>query len=131
MASVDLELVRHAIRVARKRGYAEVEIGNEGWQFHAVLEPGVKLPVAQLKEEPVVQPAAAAIRAPLVGYYKANDPPLKSGQDIKKGDLVGGILALGIPNDVEAEISGVIDEVLVRDGEAVEFGQALATLRGA
>jgi acetyl-CoA carboxylase biotin carboxyl carrier protein len=129
MAGVDWELVRHALRVARQRGYAEVELSSGGWEFQASLEPGVKLSAPAPQEKAASPEDMLALKAPFVGYYKASDPPLKAGQSVKKGDVVGGILALGIPNDVEADAEGEIEEVLIKDGEPVEFGQPIATLR--
>ena len=72
-----------------------------------------------------------AIKAPFVGYFRAANPPIKAGQELKKGQVIGSIEALGIPNDVESSAGGVVDEVLVKDGEAVEFGQPIALLRSA
>jgi acetyl-CoA carboxylase biotin carboxyl carrier protein len=66
-------------------------------------------------------------------YYSAPSPSAKPfitvGQQVKKGDTVGIIEAMKIMNQIEADQSGTVVEILVNDGEAVEFGQALIVLQ--
>ena len=47
------------------------------------------------------------------------------GQQVNKGDTIGIVEAMKIMNQIEAEHSGTVVEILVKDGEAVEFGQPL------
>ena len=78
-------------------------------------------------------PAAAVlkeIKSPMVGtYYKAPepgaDPYVKVGSRVTSGQTVCIIEAMKIMNEIEAEISGVVREVLVEDAQPVEFGQVL------
>ena len=70
------------------------------------------------------------ITSPLVGvFYAAASPdaePLaKTGDIVKKGDVVGIVEAMKLMNEIESEVDGEIAEVLVKNGEAVEFGQPL------
>ena len=62
-------------------------------------------------------------------YYSAPSPTAKPfatvGQHVKKGDTIGIVEAMKIMNQIEAEHSGTVLEILVKDGEAVEFGQPL------
>ena len=62
-------------------------------------------------------------------YYSAPSPTAKPfitvGQKIQQGDTVGIIEAMKIMNQIEADHSGTVIEILVKDGEAVEFGQPL------
>jgi biotin carboxyl carrier protein len=43
--------------------------------------------------------------------------------------LIGAIEALGMPTSIDAPRSGTVEELLVQDGDAVEYGQALLILR--
>jgi acetyl-CoA carboxylase biotin carboxyl carrier protein len=79
------------------------------------------------------RPAAAGlkeIKSPMVGtFYKAPepgaDPYVKVGSRVTSGQTVCIIEAMKIMNEIEAEISGVVREVLVDDAQPVEFGQVL------
>jgi len=66
-------------------------------------------------------------------YYSAPSPSAKPfvtvGQHVNKGDTVGIIEAMKIMNQIETDHSGTVVEILVKDGEAVEFGQALIVIQ--
>ncbi len=71
-----------------------------------------------------------SLTAPMVGtYYSAPSPAAKPfvtiGQHVKQGDTIGIVEAMKIMNQIEAEKSGTVLQILVKDGEAVEFGQPL------
>ncbi|WP_227430643.1 acetyl-CoA carboxylase biotin carboxyl carrier protein [Psychrobacter sp. I-STPA6b] len=66
--------------------------------------------------------------APMVGVFYAapspNDPPfVKVGQTVQAGDTLGIIEAMKIMNPLEATQSGIIEEILVQNGDVVQFGQ--------
>ena len=70
------------------------------------------------------------IKAPIVGtFYQSSAPDkppfVKVGDTIAKGDVVCIIEAMKFMNEVNSEESGKIAEVLVNDGDFVEFGQPL------
>jgi acetyl-CoA carboxylase biotin carboxyl carrier protein len=70
------------------------------------------------------------IRSPMVGtFYKAPEPGaepyIKVGNRVSPGQTVCIIEAMKIMNEIEAEIAGVVREILVEDGQPVEFGQVL------
>ena len=71
-----------------------------------------------------------SIKSPLVGtFYKSSkpgEPPfINIGDQIKKGDTICIIEAMKIFNEIEAEVSGKIIEILVEDGTPVEYDQPL------
>ncbi|MCH5267140.1 MAG: acetyl-CoA carboxylase biotin carboxyl carrier protein [Lachnospiraceae bacterium] len=71
-----------------------------------------------------------AVTAPIVGtFYQASAPDkppfVKVGDTISKGDVVCIIEAMKFMNEVTSEVSGTITEILVEDGQFVEFGQEL------
>ena len=71
-----------------------------------------------------------SIDSPMVGIIyltpKPSSPPfVKSGQKIKKGDTICLIEAMKTFNEIKSDKDGVIKSILVKNGEAVEFGQPL------
>jgi acetyl-CoA carboxylase biotin carboxyl carrier protein len=62
-----------------------------------------------------------------VGYFSPA-PELAVGVSVQAGDLLGLVDVLGIEQEVVAPDDGVIARVLAEDGQAVEYGQALAEI---
>jgi acetyl-CoA carboxylase biotin carboxyl carrier protein len=107
-------------------------------------DPARYLPPPAAPVAPVVSPAPALpsppsplateklveITSPIVGtFYSApapDEPPFVSvGDRIRNGQTVCIIEAMKIMNEIEAEVSGEIVEILVKNGDSVEFGQPL------
>ena len=70
------------------------------------------------------------ILSPMPGtFYAAPSPDadafIKKGAQVKKGDTLCIIEAMKIMNEIEAEHSGVISEILIKNGEPVEYNQPL------
>lgn len=68
--------------------------------------------------------------SPMVGtfYLKPSpnaEPYVKVGQRVKKGDILCIIEAMKLMNEIESEYDGVIEEILVKDSECVEYGKPL------
>lgn len=75
-------------------------------------------------------PAGHVVKAPMVGtFYRAPNPGaspfVEVGQSVKEGDPLCIIEAMKLLNEIEADKSGVIKEVLIDNGEPVEYGQPL------
>ncbi|WP_447753622.1 acetyl-CoA carboxylase biotin carboxyl carrier protein [Pseudomonas nicosulfuronedens] len=82
---------------------------------------------------PAAQNLAGAVRSPMVGtFYRAASPTsanfVEVGQSVKKGDILCIVEAMKMMNHIEAETSGVIGQVLVENGQPVEFDQPLFTI---
>jgi acetyl-CoA carboxylase biotin carboxyl carrier protein len=134
MPELDLETVRYALDVARKHGFAEVELNHGADAFSARLGAQAKSSSAgsaeaSQREAPPAEPEAVPIRATLVGYYQEGPVPLRIGINVAKGDVVAVIAALGLANDVDSTVDGEVVEVLVEPDQPVEYGQALAMVR--
>ncbi len=68
--------------------------------------------------------------SPMVGtfYLKPSpnaEPYVKVGQKVKKGDVLCIIEAMKLMNEIESEYDGIVEEILVKDSESVEYGQPL------
>ena len=71
-----------------------------------------------------------SIDSPMVGIIyltpKPSSPPfVKGGQKIKKGDTICLIEAMKTFNEIKSDKDGVVKSILIKNGEAVEFGQPL------
>ncbi|AXY56670.1 acetyl-CoA carboxylase, biotin carboxyl carrier protein [Acinetobacter chinensis] len=94
--------------------------------------PAMAAPVA---EAPVAKtPRGAVETSPMVGVFYAAPSPgeptfIKVGQTVSAGETLGIIEAMKIMNPIEATQSGVIEEILVKNGEVIQFGQALFRYR--
>jgi biotin carboxyl carrier protein len=133
MASLDPDILRHALKTAQDHGFAEVELAVEEATFKARLQPG-----GRPRPKVTANKGAAAsngeapplvIKSPIVGFYRLGPEPLAPGKLVKQGEVVAVVNALGIANDVESTVAGEIVEVLVEDGQPVEFGQVLAKVK--
>ncbi len=95
-------------------------------------------PAPAAASNPTAPPAAAPappsklleIKSPMVGtFYRAPEPGaepyVKVGSRVAAGQTVCIIEAMKIMNEIEAEVSGVVREVCVEDGQPVEFGTVL------
>ena len=150
---MDIRKVKKLMELLEESGMAEIEI-KEGEESVKISRYGaspqpLQHPVQSfVQQQPVstsasVVPASAApaenqtsgqsIDSPMVGtFYSAPSPTAKPfvtvGQKINQGDTVGIIEAMKIMNQIEADQSGTVIEILIKDGEAVEFGQPLIVI---
>ena len=75
------------------------------------------------------------IKSPMVGtfYLKPSptaEPYIEIGKEVKKGDVLCIIEAMKLMNEIESEYTGKVIEILVKDGEAVEYGTPLFRIEG-
>ncbi len=80
--------------------------------------------------EAVPEPTGHIVKSPMVGtFYRSaspgSEPFVKVGSQAVEGQPVCIIEAMKIMNEIEADASGTIREILCENGEAVEFGQPL------
>lgn len=144
---MDLRKLKKLIDLVEESGIAEIEVteGEEKVRItrttaaaapvYAAPAPAAAAPVAA----PAAAPAAAAPAArdlsnaqksPMVGtFYRAPGPNaaafVEVGQQVKAGDTLCIIEAMKLMNEIEAEKSGVVKEILVENGTPVEYGEPL------
>ncbi|HWH75495.1 MAG TPA: acetyl-CoA carboxylase biotin carboxyl carrier protein [Methylibium sp.] len=110
-------------------------------QIVPVAAPAVAAPAAVAAVAAAPAPAAAAapapagaaghaVKSPMVGtFYRSASPGAKAfvevGSEIKEGDPICIIEAMKIMNEIEADKSGVVKQILCENGQAVEYGQPL------
>ena len=75
-------------------------------------------------------PAGHIIKSPMVGtFYRSSAPGsptfVEIGSTVKEGDTLCIIEAMKLLNEIESDFSGVVKQILVENGQPVEFGQPL------
>ncbi|MBT9552873.1 MAG: acetyl-CoA carboxylase biotin carboxyl carrier protein [Hydrogenophaga sp.] len=75
-------------------------------------------------------PVGHTVKSPMVGtFYRASSPGAKPfveiGDSIKEGETICIVEAMKILNEIEADKSGTVTQILVENGQAVEYGQPL------
>ncbi|WP_028695570.1 acetyl-CoA carboxylase biotin carboxyl carrier protein [Pseudomonas cremoricolorata] len=151
---MDIRKVKKLIELLEESGIDELEIkeGEESvrisrhsktpaaQQFYAPAPAPAAAPVAAapVAAAPAAEAAAPAlkgtvIRSPMVGtFYRKPSPTSPNfaevGQSVKKGDTLCIVEAMKMMNHIEADIGGVIDAILVEDGQPVEYDQPLFTV---
>jgi len=86
------------------------------------------------KKKTIVENNGTSVTSPIVGTaYLASEPGAKKfveiGQKIKKGQTIMIIEAMKTMNHVPSTLDGTVSKVLVKDGEPVEFGQPLISVK--
>ena len=98
-------------------------------QSQPVVEKTEKKQESETKEE-----QGNIVKSPMVGtFYLRPDPNsapyVEVGKNVKKGDVLCIIEAMKLMNEIESEFDGIIAEILVKDGEMVEYGKPLFRIR--
>ena len=144
---MDLRKLKKLIDLVEESGIAEIEVTEGEEKVRITRTTAATAPVyaapAPAAAAPVAAPAAAAPAAapaardlsnaqksPMVGtFYRAPGPNaaafVEVGQQVKVGDTLCIIEAMKLMNEIEAEKSGVVKEILVENGTPVEYGEPL------
>ncbi len=156
---VDLKTLRQLIKMMVDNDLTELDIqtedgpiklkrGSQGTVAHAAPVAAAPPPAPAPAAAPAPVPAAPApapaaaepaadgptIDSPMVGsFYSAASPDAKpfvsAGDHVDADTVVCIIEAMKVFNEIKAETSGTIEKVLVENGDAVEFGQPLFTIK--
>jgi acetyl-CoA carboxylase biotin carboxyl carrier protein len=95
----------------------------------AAASPAAEAPAAPATPAPVAQ-QGHVVTSPMVGtFYRAPSPGAEAfvqvGDTVKEGQTICIIEAMKLLNEIESDKSGVVKEILVDNGQAVEYGQPL------
>lgn len=148
---MDFKELQELIRILEDSELSELEIEEEGRRIRlhkaapvtmAPMPPASPAsdsaaPGNPSAEESAVAdeiPGLATIDAPMVGTFYAapapgEDPFVQPGDRIEENQIVCIVEAMKLMNEVGAKSTGIIDKVLVENGQPVEFGQPLFAIR--
>ena len=116
----------------------ELEVEHQGVRFVVRRDlSDAAQPVARVvveRPQPVPRADSFVITSPVVGVFRRSsgspaEPVLDQGDAVSPGQVVGAVEAMGMLNRVQSERAGVVQEVLVREGQPVEYGQPLLVVR--
>jgi acetyl-CoA carboxylase biotin carboxyl carrier protein len=136
IGELEIKEGEESVRIARNSGTT---------QYFTAPAPAYAAPAAPaaapIAAAPVAAPSAPAapvtsghvVKSPMVGtFYRSPSPGSPSfievGKTVKAGDVICIIEAMKMMNQIEADKSGVIEAILVEDGNPVEFDQPLVTI---
>lgn len=128
---VELEVEKDGYKLRLKRGVAGFETKEEYIpQPHVVVQPAVQAASAQEASKTAPVEMYHVVKSPMVGTFYAapapdQEPYVKVGQAVKEDDVLCIIEAMKLMNEIKSEVSGKIVEVLVENGQPVEFDQPL------
>lgn len=153
---MDIRKIKKLIELLEESNVAELEI-REG-EESVRISRGSSAPAAVAPMQTFVQPAVAPVAAPaaapaaeasaapaasssnghdvtspMVGtFYRSPSPGaaafIEVGQSVKEGDIICIVEAMKMMNQIECDKSGVVEAILVDDGEPVEFDQPLVRI---
>lgn len=124
----EIELERDGLKIRLVRGQ---KIISTSPQQTAVEDSIIKSEAGDAEKfVPETKDVYEQIKAPMVGtFYRSAAPDAspfaEAGNIVKPGDVLCIIEAMKLMNEIKAEIKGKIKEVLVDNGEPVEYGQPL------
>jgi len=140
----ELEVQRGDNRVRIRRSVA----GHQGLVLAQPVTQAAAPPRAEAASAPASSPAAAKeppkepgadpnlllVRSPIVGtFYEASapgSPPfVRVGERVQPGKVLCIIESMKLMNEIEAEVSGIVESKLVMNGQPVEYGEALFAIR--
>jgi biotin carboxyl carrier protein len=115
----------------------ELEVEHQGVRFvvrRDLADARPPAPVPVERPAPLPREDSFVITAPVVGVFRRNpggkgEAILDEGDAVSAGQVVGAVEAMGMLNRIQSERPGVVQEMLVRDGQPVEYGQPLLVVR--
>jgi acetyl-CoA carboxylase biotin carboxyl carrier protein len=145
---MDIRKVKKLMELLEQSGMAEIEI-YEGEESIRISRYGNAPMAAPVAAAPIAAPVAAIdsavtdapatidghpISSPMVGTFYGSASPttdafVSIGQHVNQGDTICIVEAMKIMNQIEADQSGTVTEILCKDGDAIEFGQTLVVIK--
>ena len=139
---VDSDLVRKLAELLSETGLGEIEYEESGIRIRVTIPSYQNSPIVTTdKKKPNItidrvvdnSPPIGAVTAPMVGtIYTASapgEPPFVNvGDAVLKGQTILVIEAMKTFNEISAHCDGNLSEILVKDGQPVEYGEILALI---
>jgi acetyl-CoA carboxylase biotin carboxyl carrier protein len=145
-ATVDKDLIRDLAKLLEETGLGEIEIQQEGFKVRVARPAGPAAAASALAPATAAsapapeprKPADAAshpgvVKSPMVGTAYCAPAPgappfVEPGGEVKEGQIILIIEAMKTMNQIPAPRSGRVSEILVSDGQPVEYGEPLLVI---
>ena len=135
---VEFEMEREGFKIKLVKKSAPAANGQASAPAYAVTAASAPAPTAA--QEPLSRPAAVeppdthVVKSPIVGtFYRASGPGTRPfaeiGDRVKKGQTLCIVEAMKLMNEIESDCEGEVLEILVANGQPVEFGEPLFRIR--
>lgn len=138
IGELEIKEGEESVRIARNSGTTQYFSAPAPAGYAMPAAPAAApaaAPVATATAAPAAAPAVTGhvVKSPMVGtFYRSPSPGSPSfievGKHVKAGDVICIIEAMKMMNQIEADKTGVIEAILVEDGNPVEFDQPLVTI---
>jgi acetyl-CoA carboxylase biotin carboxyl carrier protein len=121
-------LEEEGVNLKLKKGADIVQVAQAA--MPAAASAAAPATQATTNETPAAEPAGNDITAPMVGTFYASPSPdsppfVNVGDTINEGQTICIIEAMKVMNEIKAETSGTVSAIVAKDGEPVQFGDAL------
>ena len=133
IAEIEIKEGEEAVRISRSSSVVPTVIAPTA-PVAAAPAPAAAAPAPAAEEKPAAAaPSGHVVSSPMVGtFYRSPSPSspafVEVGTHVKVGDVVCIVEAMKMMNQIEADQAGVVEAILVEDGEPVEFDQPLITI---
>ena len=136
---IDKKIIEELTNYLKEFNLSEIEYGEGSTKVKVsrAINPSTLSTIAPSeakKKQEVIESSGTNVTSPIVGTaYLAPEPGAKKfvevGQKIKKGQTIMIIEAMKTMNHVPSTLEGTVSKILVKDGEPVEFGQPLISVK--
>jgi acetyl-CoA carboxylase biotin carboxyl carrier protein len=133
IAEIEIKEGEEAVRISRYSGAAPAIMPAPAAPVAAAPAPAAAAPAPAEDKPAVAANSGHVVSSPMVGtFYRSPSPSspafVEVGTHVKAGDVVCIVEAMKMMNQIEADKAGVVEAILVSDGEPVEFDQPLLTI---
>lgn len=130
---MDTEKIKEIISIFENSKISSMDLEEGSFKIRLEKKDTITVSHAPVTQEESAQEHKQTLNSPLVGTFYASLKPgqdalVKVGQRIHKGDVLCIIEAMKAMNEMKAQKDGVIQEILVQDGQMVEYDQPLFVL---
>ena len=131
LAELEIKEGEEVVRLSRvPKGGVTVAAAPMAVQAAPAPAPAPAAPAAEAAPVANAMPAGHVVKAPMVGTFYASASPgaaafVKVGQQVKAGETLGIIEAMKMFNQIEADVGGTVQAILVDNGQPVEFDQPM------
>jgi acetyl-CoA carboxylase biotin carboxyl carrier protein len=115
-------------------GEFSIEVQRDGNAFSSAVAHVAPAAASAGGAAPAAAPGTMAVVAPIVGvFYRSSSPGSKPlvevGDTVERGQTIGIVEAMKVMNEVQSDYRGVVAEILVENGEAVQYEQRLMLIK--
>ena len=139
---MELAQIEELAVLLREHPISEIEVSRQGSRIHLKKGAAVamtaapnsvdaSLPTSTADDTAAVELSTAVIdnsilvSSEMVGLFHHAVPPIRVGATIKEGQTVGNVESMKLMNEVKSEVGGQVAEVLIEEGEPVDYGRQL------